>query len=194
MFFTVTFGVKVVLQCQTVQRGLHPTAGIDNRSGWSNVVHKTNAAHHPDFYDPTPIKQGMSVYYGDMVYGGVGFAILADRQFKSAPTHVDTGSGRADHVLDKDFDTSKLDKPGLILLGERQEKFLENWANDWRGHSMKVLFSQTVFAGVATHHGSYDGYLKADLDSGGWPQTASEPCDRQFCGRLSRCTSMATNT
>jgi alkaline phosphatase D len=137
-----------------------------------NVVHKTNAAHHPDYFDPTPVKQGMSVYYGDMVYGGVGFAILGDRQFKSAPTRVDTGSGRADHVLDKDFDTSKLDKPGLELLGERQEKFLRKWSGDWRGHSMKVLLSQTVFAGVATHHGGYDGYLKADLDSGGWPQTA----------------------
>ena len=40
---------------------------------------------------------------------------------------------------------------------------------------MKILLSQTVFAGVATHHGKYDGYLKADLDSGGWPQT---PRDR----------------
>jgi hypothetical protein len=37
---------------------------------------------------------------------------------------------------------------------------------------MKVLLSQTVFSGVATHHGGYGGYLKADLDSGGWPQTA----------------------
>ncbi len=138
------------------------------------VVHKTNAAHHPDFFDPTPVKQGMSVYYGDLVYGGVGFAILADRQFKSGPTRVDTGSGRADHVLDKDFDTSVLDKPGLVLLGERQEDFLKAWANDWRGHSMKVVLSQTVFAGVATHHGGYDGYLKADLDSGGWPQTARD--------------------
>ena len=36
---------------------------------------------------------------------------------------------------------------------------------------MKVLLSQTVFAGVATHHGSRDGYLKGDLDSGAWPQT-----------------------
>jgi phosphodiesterase/alkaline phosphatase D-like protein len=158
-------------------------AGADSTSSYGgyrqpvrmvNVVHKTNAAHHPDFFDPTPVKQGMSVYYGDMVYGGVGFAILGDRQFKSAPTRVDTGSGRADHVLDKDFDTSKLDKPGLVLLGERQEKFLAAWAEDWRGHSMKVLLSQTVFAGVATHHGRYEGYLKADLDSGGWPQTARD--------------------
>ncbi|HAW26752.1 MAG TPA: twin-arginine translocation pathway signal, partial [Planctomycetaceae bacterium] len=121
---------------------------------------------------PTPCKQNISVYYGDMVYGGVGFAIIADRQFKSGPEHVDTGSGRADHVTDANFDTSKLDKPGLVLLGERQEKFLERWCEDWRAHNIKVLFSQTVFAGVATHHGGYDGYLKADLDSGSWPQTA----------------------
>ena len=137
-----------------------------------NVVHKTCAAHHPDYYDPTPCKQNISVYYGDMVYGGVGFAILGDRQFKSGPEHVDTGSGRADHVTDPKFDTAKLDKPGLELLGERQEKFLEHWCNDWRAHNIKVLLSQTVFSGVATHHGGYNGYLKADLDAGGWPQTA----------------------
>jgi hypothetical protein len=136
-----------------------------------NVVHKTNAAHHPDYFDPTPVKQGISVYYGEMIYGNVGFAILGDRQFKSGPQRVETGSGRADHVKDPDFDASVLDKPGLELLGERQEAFLQQWADDWRGHSMKVLLSQTVFSGVATHHGRYDGYLKADLDSGGWPQT-----------------------
>lgn len=137
-----------------------------------NVVHKTNTAHHPDYFDPTPVKQGISVYYGDMVYGDVSFAILGDRQFKSGPQHVDTGSGRADHVKDINVDTLHLDKPGLVLLGDRQEEFLRQWAGDWRGHSMKVLLSQTVFAGVATHHGNYNGYLKADLDSGGWPQTA----------------------
>lgn len=135
------------------------------------VVHATNTAHHPDLYDPTPIKQGMSVYYGDMVYGRISFAIIGDRQFKSGPERVDTGSGRADHVPDPEFDTSVLDQPGLEMLGERQERFLEHWVEDWRGADMKVLLSETVFAGVATHHGSYDGYLKADLDSGGWPQT-----------------------
>ena len=136
-----------------------------------NVVHKTNVAHHPDAYDATPVLQDISVYYGDMVYGGVSFAILADRQWKSGPEHVDTGSGRADHVLDQSFDTAALDKPGLILLGERQEDFLKKWSTDWRGHSLKAVLSQTVFANMATHHGGFDGYLKADLDSGGWPQT-----------------------
>lgn len=152
--------------------GASSNGGYREPARMVNVVHKTNAAHHPDYYDPTPVQQGISVYYGDMVYGEVGFAILGDRQFKSGPQRVDTASGRADHVLDKNFDTSKLDKPGLELLGERQENFLREWAKDWRGHGMKVLLSQTVFSGVATHHGKYDGYLKADLDSGGWPQTA----------------------
>ena len=41
-----------------------------------NVVHKTCAGHHPDYFDATPVKQDISVYYGDMVYGGVSFAIL----------------------------------------------------------------------------------------------------------------------
>jgi len=137
-----------------------------------NVVHKTNVAHHPDAFDPKPVLQDISVYYGDMVYGGVSFAIIADRQWKSGPEHVDTGGGgRADHVPDASFDTATLDKPGLILLGERQEAFLQQWAQDWRGHKLKAVLSQTVFANVATHHGGPDGYLKADLDSGGWPQT-----------------------
>ena len=137
-----------------------------------NAVHRTCVSHHPDPDDPTPCLQDISVYHGDMVYGGVSFAIIADRQWKSGPEHVETGSGRADHVADPDFDCSTLDKPGLVLLGERQEEFLKRWSEDWRGHTIKVLLSQTVFAGVATHHGKYDDYLKADLDCGSWPQTA----------------------
>lgn len=156
---------------QNIDQGTSSKGGYREPARMVNAVHKTNVAHHPDYYDPTPCKQDISVYYGDMVYGDVSFAVLGDRQWKSGPEHVDTGSGRADHVRDPKFDTSVLDKEGLVLLGERQEEFLKNWAQDWRGHSMKVLLSQTVLAGVATHHGGYDGYLKADLDSGGWPQT-----------------------
>ena len=137
-----------------------------------HAVHRTHVAHHPDPYDPTPVLQDISAYYGDMVYGGVSFAILGDRQWKSGPERVDTGPGRADHVTDLDFDCTTLDKPGLDLLGERQEKFLAAWAQDWRGHQLKAVLSQTVFAGVATHHGGPDSFLKGDLDSGAWPQTA----------------------
>jgi hypothetical protein len=73
-----------------------------------NVVHKTNASHHPDYFDPTPVEQGISVYYGDMVYGGVGFAVLGDRQFKSGPQSVDVGGPRPDHVVEQNFDPSKI--------------------------------------------------------------------------------------
>ena len=153
--------------------GASSNGGYREPARMVNVVHKTNAAHHPDYFDPTPVKQDISVYYGDMVYGGVSFAILGDRQFKSGPEHVDTGSGRADHVMD----------PGLrhvrcstsrdwCCWASGRKSSCEHWADDWRGHTMKVLLSQTVFAGVATHHGGFNGYLKADLDSGGWPQTA----------------------
>lgn len=154
-----------------IDKGASSKGGYREPARMVNVVHKTCTGHHPDAYDPKPCKQDISVYYGDLVYGNVSFAIVADRQWKSGPERVETGSGRADHVLDPDFDTSKLDKPGLVLLGERQEKFLAEWSKDWRGHTMKVLLSQTVFAGVATHHGGYKNFLKADLDCGGWPQT-----------------------
>lgn len=155
--------------------GASSSGGYREPARMVNAVHRTNTAHHPDAFDPTPCLQDISTYYGDMVYGGVSFAIIADRQFKSGPDRVKTDGDRADHVKDANFDTRALDKPGLVLLGERQEAFLQKWAHDWRGHSLKAVLSQTVFAAVATHHGSYDGYLKADLDSAGWPQT---PRDR----------------
>lgn len=153
------------------QGGTSSKGGYREPARMVNVVHRTCTSHHPDVYDPTPCKQNISVYFGDMVYGDVGFAILGDRQFKSGPERVCFWGGRADHVTDEKVDMAKLDKEGLELLGDRQENFLKAWAKDWRGHSMKVLLSQTVFGAVATHHGRYDGYLRADLDSGSWPQT-----------------------
>ncbi|RFC45198.1 MAG: PhoD-like phosphatase [Verrucomicrobia bacterium] len=157
---------------QGLDQGASSKGGYREPARMVNVVHKTNAGHHPDPFDAKPALQDISVYYGEVLFGGVSFAVIADRQWKSGPERVATGSGRADHVVDPGFDTATLDQPGLVLLGDRQEEFLRQWSADWRGHTMKVLLSQTVFAGVATHHGKYDGYLKADLDSGGWPQTA----------------------
>lgn len=157
---------------QGLDQGASSKGGYREPARMVNVVHRTNAGHHPDPFDATPSLQDISVYFGEMLVGGVSFAVIADRQWKSGPERVETDAARADHVEDPDFDTAALDKPGLVLLGERQEEFLRQWSADWRGHSMKVLLSQTVFAGLATHHGARDGYLKADLDSGGWPQTA----------------------
>jgi alkaline phosphatase D len=151
--------------------GASSSGGYIEPARMVNAVHRTNVAHHPDPFDPKPSLQDISVYYGDLVYGGVSFAIIADRQWKSGPERVKTGGVRADHVADPKFDTSTLDLPGLVLLGERQETFLKKWAQDWRGHTLKAVLSQTVFAAIATHHGKPDAYLKGDLDSGAWPQT-----------------------
>lgn len=137
-----------------------------------NVVHKTNTSHHPDGFDTTPTPSGLSSYYGDLIYGDIGFAILADRQWKSAPGGIgvvvgETGQGEEPTYVNPDFDP-----PNLALLGQRQEAYLKQWAQDWRGHQLKAVLSQTVFAGIATHQPRPDRYLKYDFDSSGWPATA----------------------
>ena len=140
------------------------------------VVHQTNCGQLPEPFDPTPAKNGITVYYTHLRYGRTSFAILGDRQFKSGPERVDTSGGdpksRADHVQSADVDIASLDKPGLTLLGQRQLDFLNAWVDDWKGVDLKVVLSETVFANAATHHGAKNNYLYADLDSGGWPQSA----------------------
>ncbi|MGA9659429.1 MAG: alkaline phosphatase D family protein [Asticcacaulis sp.] len=136
-----------------------------------NVVHKTNVSHLPDPYDSTPSLQGISAYYCDMVYGDVGFAILADRQWKSGPETVDAAVGETGQGEDPLYINPDFDKPGLSLLGERQEAFLKQWVSDWRGHKLKSVLSQTVFAGLSTHQPVPNRYLKLDFDSAGWPHT-----------------------
>ena len=140
---------------------------------WVNVVHRTQTSHLPDPPDPKPIDQGITVYHTDLVYGRVSFAVLADRMFKSGPSGLvpPTKSGRADHVIDPDFDPKTADVKGAVLLGDRQLAFLEDWAGQWQGADLKCVLSQTIFCGGATHHGGGLKYLVADYDASGWPQT-----------------------
>lgn len=139
-----------------------------------NVVHKTQCSHLPDPYDPAPVQQDICVFYTDLVYGRIGFAIVSDRMFKTGPKAVSFWSGRADHLQERLPDMSVLERPWLKLLGDRQVDFLKNWVVDWRATDMKVLLSQTVFANIATHHGEDQMVLYADLDSGGWPKTGRD--------------------
>jgi hypothetical protein len=150
----------------------HDKGGFAEHPTFVNAVIRTQCSHHPDLPDPTPMKQGINVLYGPMLYGRVSFAIIADRYFKSGPKgKVNTWEGRADHVKDPTYDVSRLDKPGLELLGPRQEKFLERWAGDWRGADFKCVLSQTIFCNLANYHGGNRMFIFADLDSNGWPQT-----------------------
>ena len=160
---------------------------------WVRMVERTQTSHLPDPYDPTPVEQGIGVYYTELNYGGISFAIIEDRKFKSAPKpllpEADVYNGWA---RNKNWNAvEKGDAPGAVLLGQRQLDFLEQWADDWSNHTwMKVVLSQTIFSNVATlpekenndaavpglrilNEGEYppDDRQVADMDSNGWPQT-----------------------
>lgn len=154
--------------------GTSDSPGFRQSVNMVNVVNRTQCGQLPDPYDPTPIKRGMSVWYTSLNYGRVSFAIISDRIFKTAPGAVSDWEGRHDHMEEPREDLSFLDKPGVEMIGERQTEFLEDWMMDWKDTDMKVLLSQTVYANVATHHGSLDNYLYGDLDSGGWPKSGRD--------------------
>lgn len=150
------------------------TSGFVEPVDMLNVVMHTNTSHLPDPYDPTPMQNGIDVYYTDLVYGGVSFAIVGDRVFKSGPENISTWGGRKDHLHFLPDDPSILDKEGLKLLGDRQIEFLNHWIEDWKGSYMKTLLSQTIFTNAATHHGGNKEFLFGDLDSDGWPKSGRD--------------------
>ncbi|HIQ22572.1 MAG TPA: hypothetical protein EYH34_15210, partial [Planctomycetes bacterium] len=152
--------------------GAGPDGGFFKSAEYVNEVQRAQTSHLPDPYDPTPIQRGITVYYTQLTWGGISFAIIEDRKFKTGPQGVVPQMGpRPDHVTDPDYDPKALDVPGAVLLGERQLEFLRHWAADWRDAEMKAVLSQTIFCGGAHLHGSYKNRILADLDSNGWPQT-----------------------
>ncbi len=157
------------------------------------MVETTQTSHLPAPVDPRPVEQGIGVYFTSLEYGGVDFAILEDRKFKSSPT-VQCPEGKVVNgwFRAEGYDpAAQADTPGAVLLGDRQLAFLDRWASDWGPRTwMKCVLSQTIFANVATipasaasgavlpslPHlpvGAYpeDQKLAADADSNGWPQT-----------------------
>jgi hypothetical protein len=160
---------------------------------WVNAVQRAQTSHLPDPFDPTPVDQGIGVYYTAWTYGGVSFALLEDRKFKSAPANVLPPEAQVLNgwIQNPDFDVRDHPDPaGAELLGERQMRFLEAWIGDWSGSVyQKVVLSQTNFAAVHTipsdamsgavlpglpmpAPGEYveGDKLAADMDSNGWPR------------------------
>jgi hypothetical protein len=77
-----------------------------------NGVQAAQTWHLPDPFDPTPVARGIGVYYTALVLGGVGFAIVEDRKWKTGPRGLIAGKkGRSDHFAEPDFDTTRLDVP-----------------------------------------------------------------------------------
>jgi len=148
-----------------------PDGGYRYHTEYVKMVERCQTAHLPDPYDPAPIERGIGVYYTNLLLGGVDFAILEDRKFKSGPEGKIPQQGpRPDHIRNPEYDPASIDLEGLTLLGDRQLSFLDAWGQQ-KADAIKVVLSQTGFCGGAHIHGSLDNRLHADLDSNGWPQT-----------------------
>ncbi len=170
--------------------------GYKMPADWVKMVERTQTSHMPDPYDPKPVEQGIGVYYTDLNYGGVSFAVLEDRKFKSAPKgllpEAEIVNGWAKN---RNFNAkTQSDAKEAILLGQRQLDFLEHWAAEWQADTeMKAVLSQTIFADVVTlprseindanfpgleiyEKGGYapDDVPAADMDSNGWPKTGRD--------------------
>jgi hypothetical protein len=145
-----------------------------------NEVQFAQTANLPDPYDPTPVPRGITVYYTSLNVGGVDFAIIEDRKFKSGPLgRVETpGHDRPDLINDPAFDRASVDLPDAKLLGERQLQFLREWGARWEGVQMKAVLSQTIFVNAAHQTGPWR--VVADLDSNGWPQSGRNRALREI--------------
>lgn len=127
--------------------------GYAKDPAWVNGVQSAQCWHNPDPYDPTPVQQGLSVYYGTFTYGGVSFAVLEDRKFK-------TGDNDGQDAAGLPFPAA-----GSQLLGSRQENLLAAWAASSPGLP-KVCLTQSMFACLQT---TLDGLPAVDYDSNGYP-------------------------
>lgn len=151
-------------------------------AAYVNQVQRQQSWHLPDSPDPATVDQNISVYFTRMTVGGIDFAIIEDRKFKSGPAgKVPQLGPRPDHVNDASYDPKSIDLPGLELLGPRQETFLRDWSQDYSsGVEMKCVLSATAFCGAVHLHGGPDQRLLADLDCNGWPQSGRNRALREI--------------
>jgi hypothetical protein len=148
------------------------TGGYFYPAEYIRMLERCQTWHLPDPADPRPVAQGIGTYFTRLRVGGVDFAILEDRKFKTGPNGMIPQMGpRPDHIQQAGYDPNQVDLPELRLLGERQLAFLDAWGADWTGAVLKVALSQTAFCGAVHLHGSTENRLLADLDCNGWPQT-----------------------
>jgi len=157
-----------------------------------NAVHRTQTGNLPEPADPAPCDSGISVYFTRLQYGPFDIAILADRQFKSAPRPL-LPAARIENGWPKglEFDPrTAADHPDAQLLGRRQDTFLTNWATDRQSATpFRICISQSPWLAPQTLPKEMDGDAgvpglkvykkgeyapddepKPDFDTNGWPQ------------------------
>ena len=163
-------------------KGKRTTGGYPTHVDWVNAAEFTQTGNLPDPVNPGPHGDGVRAYYTALEYGGVHFAILEDRKFKSAPSEVikkliappgfkwpkkRKTDFQIEVVLDPDYDCTKLDRPDLQLLGSAQEAFLQDWARNLKASGKTgAVLSQSPWAHVAMYSPT-----SADTDSNAWPQS-----------------------
>ncbi len=92
-------------------------------ASYVSMVERQQTWHLPDPVDPAPVDQGIGVYFTRLVLGGVDFAILEDRKFKTGPAGAIPQMGpRPNHIIDPACDRKAIDLPGLELLGTRARR------------------------------------------------------------------------
>ena len=148
--------------------------GYGMHADWVKMVEFTQMGHRPDPYDATPLEQGIQNYTTSLDVGGVSFALVNDRKYKSAPGDVvdameplfamrgERNLPQIDTINEENFDTRQLDRRDLELLGKQQLDFLREWGKD--GNKLRAVLSQSPFC--QPHH-----LMLADMDSNGWPQS-----------------------
>jgi hypothetical protein len=156
-----------------------------------NAVHRTQTGNLPPPVDPAPCPSGISVYFTRLEYGPFDLAIVADRQFKSAPKPLlPEAKIRNGWPQNPDFDPrTQADLPQAQLLGPRQEKFLARWADERKpDEPFRIVISQSPWLAPQTlpkdmngdagvpglkvyADGEYppDDVPKPDFDTNGWP-------------------------
>ncbi len=178
------------------------SGGYKMPARWVNMVQRTQTSHLPDPADPAPAEQGIGVYFCEVRFAGLSLAVVEDRKFKSAPKAL-LPEARVLNGWAKNPDWKAVpaaDVKGAALLGERQMRFLRNWAADWSGGTwMKAVLSQTLWSTPATlpegttgddgvpelrilEPGEYppDDIPMADMDSDGWPPSARAAAIREM--------------
>jgi hypothetical protein len=190
-------GGKLADRSQGVGAEAQDSGGYKMSADFVNVVHRTQTGNLPLPADPRPALNGISVYFTSWRYAGLDMAILADRQFKSAPQALLPESRiRNGWPQNHELQRPTLDNPQILdiesgeLLGSRQEQFLQTWGTDDRPHDWRIVFSQSPFMTVQTipedqysdqivpnlprmRPGEYpsNDIPKLDYDSNGWPQS-----------------------
>ncbi len=149
-------------------------------SDFVNMTESTQTNHLPETKGQAV--DGINTYYTNYEFGGIDFAILEDRKFKSAPPKYKNLPKIADsknYQLVKEK-AKQLDKEKLELLGSQQENFLNKWSENWSTNTwLKVVLSQTPLTQIHQDHSrvipernQYPQTTYAwDFDTNGWPQS-----------------------